>query len=129
MLRQQRISSSKVFHGRLIQGNRDSAVPVPSYTFPLGRGTTLSSVDSLSIRCWCQATLPEGPDHEQFLLSSLTVRRPLTSHASWTRLVLSELELEGGTRLRKKFHSQTSYLDTNGYTSILPLIDRQERPT
>ena len=33
-------------------------------------GTTLSDIDSLSIRFWCQATLPEGTDHEQFLFSS-----------------------------------------------------------
>lgn len=31
----------------------------------------MNEVDSLSVSFWCQATLPEGTDHEQFLFSSL----------------------------------------------------------
>ena len=42
-----------------------SFIRIPSWG-----GTTLSDVDSLSISFWCQATLPEGADHEQFLFSS-----------------------------------------------------------
>ena len=42
-----------------------SFIRVPSWG-----GTTLSDIDSLSIRFWCQATLPEGAGHEQFFFSS-----------------------------------------------------------
>ena len=35
------------------------------------KGSSLDDVDSLSIRFWCQATLPEGAGHDQFLFSSI----------------------------------------------------------
>ena len=34
-------------------------------------GSSLGSVDSISISLWCQATLPSGAEHDQFLFSSI----------------------------------------------------------
>ncbi len=52
--------------GKLQFSRTGSFVRIPSWG-----AEKLSNVDSLSISFWCQATLPEGANHEQFLFSSI----------------------------------------------------------
>ena len=51
--------------GKLQISRIGSCIRIPSWS-----DETLNNFDSLSISFWCQATLPEGVDHEQFLFSS-----------------------------------------------------------
>lgn len=52
--------------GKLQFSRTGSSIRIPSWG-----GAKLNDVDLLSISFWCQATLPEGSYHEQFLFSSL----------------------------------------------------------
>ena len=61
-----------------------------------------------------------------FFFRRLMVRRPLASLAFWTSLEMSELELEGRTRLRKS-HSRSNFLDTHQWYHVNFAIDRLTR--
>ena len=56
----------QLHQGKLQFSRTGSFIRIPSWG-----GAGLGHVDSLSISFWCQATLPEGANHEQFLFSSL----------------------------------------------------------